>query len=154
MWTMLKRHGTLLWGVVVFCLVFGTLTLWNLSSLWHAAPMSTLQVRIRSATRLDPQALRSSLSAALFGVYVPVSLSSADVKPSLLNMAVVGVLFSEDPSTSQVILRLSDGQERGFHVGDALPFGAVIQRILPTGVLIEREGVLEQLSLPKKEGEK
>ena len=38
-----------------------------------------------------------------------------------------------------------------FRVGDTIPGDAVIKRIMPDGVLLMREGVMESLSLPKNE---
>lgn len=89
--------------------------------------------------------------ASLFGEYMPDNIHDGSIKASLLNVEVVGIVFSPKEKDSQVILRLSDNEERVYHVGEQLRDGVVIKRITPQGLLIEREGELERLSLPKDE---
>lgn len=89
------------------------------------------------------------LNTAFFGDYVPKSLNEADVKQSMLDLSVVGIMFSNSEKASHVIIRSAGGREQTFNVGDSLPGGAIIKRITPDGVLIRRNGQLESLSLPK-----
>jgi general secretion pathway protein C len=89
------------------------------------------------------------LNTRFFGYYVPKNLSDADVKQSMLDLTVVGILFAESEEASHVIIRTSGGREQTFGVGDALPGGAIIKRITSNGVLIGRNGALESLSLQK-----
>lgn len=89
------------------------------------------------------------LNTALFGEYVPQQLT--DIKRSLLNLTVVGILFAHPTTDSQVIIRLPTGQEKMFHVGDTLPGGAIIRRITPDGILVMHNQALESLTLPKHE---
>jgi general secretion pathway protein C len=89
-------------------------------------------------------------TTALFGDYVPINLSDADIKQSMLNLQVVGIMFSAKESDSQVIIRAKK-EEKYYVVGDTLPGGAVIKRILENAVVVLHNGVLESLSLPKNE---
>lgn len=89
------------------------------------------------------------LHSSLFGVYVSNNLST--VKKSMLNVTLVGILFANKINDSQVIIRSADGEENTYKLGDTIPGGAVIKRIMSSGVLVERNGNLESLSLPKNE---
>jgi general secretion pathway protein C len=86
-----------------------------------------------------------------FGDYIPTSINDAGVRESVLNVEVVGILFSDNHAESQVILQSAGGRAQTYRVGDALVGGAIIKRITPQGVLIERMGVLESIRLPKNE---
>ena len=94
--------------------------------------------------------LSTGLKVAFFGDYVPTNLNEAGVKQSMLDLKVVGIMFSENDEASHVIIQMAAGRERTFKVGDSLPGGGIIKRITPDGVLIGRNGSLESLSLPKK----
>jgi len=89
------------------------------------------------------------LKASLFGVYVPNDLNS--VKKSMLDLILVGILYADKIEESQVILRSASGVEQNYKLGDTIPGDAVIKRITSGGVLVERNGILESLSLPKNE---
>ncbi|KTC65749.1 general secretion pathway protein C (plasmid) [Legionella adelaidensis] len=90
-----------------------------------------------------------SIKRPLFGDYVPENLNETTVKESMLNLHVVGVLFSKKEEDSQVIIRTASGEEHTYKIGDTLPGSVIIKRITPEGVLLGREGGLESLSLPK-----
>jgi len=90
------------------------------------------------------------VKVAFFGDYVPSDLSESGVKQSLLDLKVVGILFSKNEKSSQVIIQIAPGQEQFFKEGDRLPMGVEIKRITQDGVLISRHGLLESLRLPKK----
>lgn len=93
--------------------------------------------------------LNTGLTTTFFGDYVPKNLSDSDVKQSMLDLTVVGIMFDNSEKASHVIIRTAGGRERTFGVGDALPGGAIIKRITSDGVLIGRNGSLERLSLQK-----
>lgn len=97
------------------------------------------------------ESFKAALTTPLFGDYVPQNLGEADVKQSVLDLTVVGIMFSNKEGASHVIIRTAGGREQTFSVGDSLPGGAIIKRITPDGVLIKRNGVLESLSLPKND---
>lgn len=93
----------------------------------------------------------SILDSSLFGVYVPNDLSESSVKKSMLDVTLVGILFADNINDSQVIIHSAGGVERTYKLGDSIPGDAVIKRIMANGVLVERQGNLESLSLPKNE---
>lgn len=94
---------------------------------------------------------QENLKKPLFGAYIPAHLSEAEVKPSMLNVTVVGIVLSENELESQVMICGQDGQDHLYRQADILPGGAKIKRITAEGVLVERESELERLSLPKNE---
>jgi general secretion pathway protein C len=91
------------------------------------------------------------LNSSLFGVYVPNDLNENNVKKSMLNVTLVGILFADKMEDSQVIIRSAKGEEKTYRIGDTIPGEAVVKRIMASGVLVERHGALESLSLPKNE---
>jgi len=90
-------------------------------------------------------------TTALFGDYVPANLSEAEIKQSMLDVQVVGIMYSNKEKDSQVIIRTNNGEEKYYLVGDTLPGGAVIKQISAQGVVVLHNGSLESLSLPKNE---
>lgn len=116
-------------------------------------PMNTKSVLPKTNENLKVIAKQNSLDAllhsSLFGVYVPNHLNESDVRKSMLNVTVVGILLETHANDSQVIIRAAGGDEKNYKLGDEIPGGAVIKRITPTGILVERHGTLESLSLPK-----
>ena len=91
------------------------------------------------------------LNSSLFGVYVPNDLNEDNVKKSMLNVTLVGILLGDKTEESQVIIRSAGGEENTYKIGDKIPGGAIIKRIMAGGVLAERNGALESLSLPKND---
>ncbi|MDP3268062.1 MAG: type II secretion system protein N [Legionella sp.] len=91
------------------------------------------------------------LNSSLFGVYVPNDLNEDNVKKSMLNVNLVGIMLADKIEDSQVIIRGAGGDEKTYGIGDEIPGGALIKRIMTNGVLVERNGTLESLSLPKNE---
>lgn len=91
------------------------------------------------------------LHSTLFGVYVPNGLNESSVQKSMLNVTIVGIMFSADEEHSQVIIRSAGGEEKTYKLGDSIPGGVIIKRITASGVLVEHDGNLESLSLPKNE---
>ncbi|MFI4919442.1 MAG: type II secretion system protein N [Legionellales bacterium] len=89
------------------------------------------------------------LSASLFGIYVPNDLNDSSVKKSMLHVTLVGILLADKLDDSQVIIRSASGEEKTYKTGDSVPGGAIIKRIIPGGILVERNGILESLSFPK-----
>lgn len=89
------------------------------------------------------------LNSSLFGVYISNNLSG--VKKSMLNVTLVGILFANKVNDSQVIIRSANGEEKTYKLEDIIPGGVTIKRIMADGVLVDRHGILESLSLPKNE---
>jgi len=117
----------------------------------HKSTDIPLQAVMGKKMIVSKNTLSIALQNPLFGDYVPKNLNDADIKQSMLNLTVVGVMFAPHEEDSLVMLRAAAGREQTYHVGDVVPGGAVIKRVLPDGVLVGRDGSLESLSLPKKQ---
>ncbi|CEK11081.1 type II secretion system protein N [Legionella hackeliae] len=141
----------LLIAVVVFfltCFLF----LWEIINYFQ----SNKQIAVATTYIKQPvqEALHSNsplFMVPLFGNYVPTNLTDADIKQSMLDVEVVGIMFDKKEEHSQVILKAGGGQEKIYSIGDSLPGGAIIKRISPNGVVVLHNGALESLSLPKNE---
>lgn len=139
------------------CLCLTLVVLWQL----YSGSVTLLALQKTTGTRDTQQIVGSTVSnqnmthAGLtqyfFGEYIPKAIDDAGVKESMLNVKVVGVLFAIPESDSQVILKIETGREQTFGIGDTVPGGAVIKRITNQGVLVERKGAIESLTLPKNE---
>lgn len=90
-------------------------------------------------------------TTALFGNYIPANLSEAEIKQSMLDVQVVGIMYSPQEKESLVTIRAAGGEEKTYGVGDELPGGAIIKRISEKGIVVLHNGALESLSLPNNE---
>jgi general secretion pathway protein C len=112
-----------------------------------SVPSSNTRVEIGKKSDLSDYILDS----ALFGNYVSDNLNEDNVKKSMLNVTIVGILMADNPENSQVIIRSANGEDRTYKIGDKIPGDAVIKRIIAGGILVERDGTIESLSLPKSD---
>ncbi|MBA2651619.1 MAG: general secretion pathway protein GspC [Tatlockia sp.] len=139
-------------AIIIFLLAFIAF-IWEIIIGFHSVDQSkTASKPLNLGTTQEPIRANSPLfTTALFGDYVPVNLSEADIKQSMLDVQVVGVMFTAKENESQVILRVGGGKEEPYTVGDNLPGGAIIKRISPNGIVVLHNGALESLSFPKNE---
>lgn len=139
-------------AIIVFLLAFFAF-IWEIMTVFKPTePIRTIKNPLNPGNNQEQIQLSSPIfSRDLFGIYVPINLSDAVIKQSMLDIQVVGILFSEKESESQVVLRVGGGKEEYYVLGDSLPGGAVIKRISSEGVVVLHNGALESLSLPKNE---
>lgn len=97
------------------------------------------------------ESIKKSLNFEIFGKYIPKQLGDANIRPSILDLKVIGVMFSENEKKSQVLIRFANGFERIFNIGDVIPGGGKIVHIYTDGIIVNRDGDLERLNLPKDE---
>ncbi len=109
---------------IIFVLAFFAF-LWEIISGFRASEqIRTVNNSANVASNRTPLRANSALSTiALFGDYVPVNLSDADIKQSMLDVQVVGIMFSEKEKDSQVIIRAGGGEEKYYVVGDNYQVG-------------------------------
>ena len=140
----------------LMCLLLAVLLIWQMtagiSSFFSLDKGMGVRHDSSIETKIEAKhdGLNVRLNTAFFGDYVPKNLNDADVKQSMLDLKVVGIMFANNEAVSHVIIRTANGLEQTFGVGDTLPGGAIIKRITPDGVLIGRNGSLESLSLQKR----
>lgn len=85
----------------------------------------------------------------LFGTYIPANFKGLHIQQSLLDVRVVGILYSVNEQQSEVLLRAGSGDEKVYHVGDDIPGDALIKKIEPHSIVILSHGKLERIQLPK-----
>ncbi|MCL5271787.1 MAG: general secretion pathway protein GspC [Gammaproteobacteria bacterium] len=141
------------WIIISLISLFSILIIFEYASLFFPSQQSG--TRSEMVSDLDGSAKQDSFSSilntSLFGVYVPNDLNEESVKKSMLDVTLVGILMADKMENSQVIIRSSSGEEKTYKLGDKIPGGASIKRIMAGGVLVERNGNLESLSLPKND---
>lgn len=139
------------WIIIGLISFFAILLIYVWSSLILSLGVSSaVPVTTQNTTPVNKVGTMDNLlSSALFGVYVPNDLNS--VKKSMLDVKLVGILLANGVEDSQVIIGSASGEEKSYKLGDKIPGGALIKRITASGVLVERNGVLESLSLPKND---
>ncbi len=138
------------WIIISLISFFTLLILFEWTSLFISPIDSTVSTAPTQVPTGPKNGLAENvLSASLFGVYVPNNLNN--VKKSMLDVTLFGILLSNNTNDSQVIIGSASGDERSYKIGDQIPGGAVIKRITGDGVLVERNGALESLSLPKND---
>lgn len=132
--------------------LFALFTLFEIYGLFK--PLDAQPLRTDPALVVAEQSITADspvFTAALFGDYVPVNMADETIKQSMLDVDIVGIMYSTQPDDSQVLLRAAGGEEKSYRVGDTLPGGAVIKRIGKDGIVVLHNGTLESLSLPKNE---
>ncbi|MBA2656116.1 MAG: general secretion pathway protein GspC [Tatlockia sp.] len=139
-------------ALIIFILTFIAFVWEIVSGLYFTIPVQSIKKPELVSKVQEPVHANSPLfKIAMFGDYVPVNLSEADIKQSMLDVQVLGILFAKEENQSQVILRVGGGKEETYTVGDSLAGGAIIKRISAEGILVLHNGALESLSLPKNE---
>lgn len=137
------------WIITSLIFLFSLLILLAFGSLIFSPKITQPPQQTTTAKATQADSTNYLKESSLFGVYVPPDLNEQSVKKSMLDVTLVGILLSSDPKSSQVIIRSSSGDEKTYILGDTVPGGALIKRITVGGVLVERNGTLESLSLPK-----
>jgi general secretion pathway protein C len=138
------------WIIISLISVFSLLIIGEYSTLFISSlPNPVADPHLPVITKVD--STNHILNTALFGVYVANDLNDNNVKKSMLNVTLVGILFGNKGGESQVIIRTANGEEQTYSINDKIPGGALIKRITAGGVLVQRNGALESLSLPKND---
>lgn len=81
----------------------------------------------------------------------PAPEDVADAPETRLDLTLRGVLATGERETARAIIQVGSGDEESFGIGATVTRGAVIREIRPDRVLLEREGRLETLRLPREE---
>ncbi len=115
----------------------------------HVALKKQVSIPAHPHKSNKPSTMQKTLSIPIFGDYLPKALVDLNVKPSGLDLFLVGIVFSPNTQESQAIISVPGSSTQTFSVGNSVPGGAKIKQITPDGVLLEHEGELESLSLPK-----
>lgn len=138
--------------IISLILLFSILIVFEYVKLFLPLPDNLVKSKETGAVAaVQDNSFNALLHSSLFGVYVPEDLNQDNVKASRMDLILVGVLFGNSAEESQVIIRTANGEEKTYKVNDKLPGDAVVKRIMPDGILIERHGALESISLVKED---
>lgn len=139
------------WIADACILLFILLIAFEMVSWWFSKDKSLMSSPMKP--NLEPIIQKDPMIAlansTLFGVYVPEDVNEQNIKKSMLDVTLVGILLSNKKNNSQVIIRSSSGIEKNYKIGDSIPGEAIIKRITADGVLVEHEGHIESIRLPK-----
>jgi general secretion pathway protein C len=99
-----------------------------------------------------PQAqvqVRDIVAAHLFGEAAPTA-ADGNAPQTAVQLVLAGVLAVPDPKRGLAIIGPSAAAARLYTVGDAVPGGVKLHSVYPDHVLLDRDGSIESLQLPKK----
>lgn len=85
----------------------------------------------------------------LFGVAGVSNSNSADAPQTTMPLVLAGVIAQKDPKAGQAIIGESASNGKLYSVGGAIPGGARLNSVYGDRVLIERNGAIESLPLPR-----
>jgi general secretion pathway protein C len=104
-----------------------------------------------SRVRRSPVDIAAITNTHLFGV-APASAGTGDANAPQTNMPLVltGVIAANDPRDGLAILGPSAAATKVYAVGDGIPGGARLHAVLTDRVLLERDGRVEALALPRE----
>lgn len=137
-------------------LVAGMLTLllaWLLAELtWTFLPRPKPAADLHAPQQVEVTAHRIDVSRIanqhLFGVVVAGGSNLANAPETTLALTLHGIVAGRRDSDSRALI-VANGDEEPYSIGATLPGGAVIRAIFPDRVMLERDGRLEALRLPK-----
>jgi general secretion pathway protein C len=100
-----------------------------------------------AAARWD---LQSLLDAHLFGEASSATVDGSQAPATSLALVLSGIIASDDPRQGYAIVGESAATARMHAVGSTLPGGARLHSVYPDRVVLDRNGSLESLALPKR----
>jgi general secretion pathway protein C len=96
---------------------------------------------------VDVQAI---ISAKLFGTAESSEPAQGPAPETQLPLVLSGVFAAEDPEKGWALIGDSAQQSKVFSVGDSVRSGARLHSVYPDRVILDRNGTLETLALPKR----
>jgi general secretion pathway protein C len=103
------------------------------------------------APRPQPIDIQRIARARLFGAPEAAAPSQDDLTApqTQLNLRLAGTIASDDPAKGYAIIGESGGSAKFYSTGDALPGGVRLHSVYADRVILDRNGQLEALSLPR-----
>lgn len=124
----------------------------SLATLRNAGPVAPLEPRPALGGAAAPAGtlrIESVTQAHLFGD-AGANAAQGDAPPSSAQLVLAGVLAVPDPRQGMAILGPTAQNTRLYAAGAAIAPGLVLHSVFPDRVLLDRNGALEALALPKK----
>jgi general secretion pathway protein C len=90
-------------------------------------------------------------NADLFGAAKPVAVASAEnAAPTNIPLVLTGIIAASDPKNGLAIIGENASNAKVFAVGDTVPGGVKLHSVLSDKVLLDRNGTIESLALPRQ----
>lgn len=128
-------------ALAALCLLTAGFCAWQWHHDWAIAHQEAITVS--SSINKDAELISSLPDAHLFGR----SLSGGSVPITNLQLRVTGIVKG---NPSKATISIAGEPSQIFQVGDDLPDGVKIYEIMPDAVILENEGKLERLPLPRE----
>lgn len=122
----------------------------NLAGSSH--PPKVAPVPVSQPSRTQTVDVAAITSAHLFGeapIQARTAQDGANAPQSSLPLVLVGIIAADDPQDGLAILGPNAAAAKVYAVGDNIPGGAKLHQVLADRVVIDRNGVLESLMLPR-----
>lgn len=133
------------------CVLFGLLLLLLWGGQWFGASSEIAAPVVSMAQqRFSETDIQKALTLPLFGKYVAKLSAGQVLQKSTIGLRLIGIMYS--PTTenaSQVVIRMRDGEEQTYGVGEQLPGGVTIEKIEANRVILRNDDVLEELTFPR-----
>lgn len=132
----LPIYLTGLWVLLILFVLWQTLSIFIQSPKTMAPPTTTPVIK-----PIPPLAAKH-----LFGIY---DKAIANLPLTQLQLTLEGTVVSlDDPNQSHALVSSPSGQTKVYRVGDALPGGATVNKIMKEQIIIEYNGQEQRLRLP------
>lgn len=147
----LRQHTLLGISVALVLLVCTTLAFifWQWQKDWQLAHQQTSTVSILATIDETADMIAAIPQAHLFGQ----SFSNGAVPVTNLQLRVTGIVKVDselNDSISKAYISISGQPGKVFQIGDSLPYGVKVYDITPDTVILQNDGRLEKLPLPRE----
>lgn len=134
-------------------MVLGVLIAWTLAQLtWSLLPRPKSAVPIYKAPTTAAPAVNLDAAAALHLFGVANGNAATNAPETTLNLTLHGVVAANPDVRQSLAIIASNGVGKMYAIGAQLPGGARLQSVYPDHVLLNLNGRMQSLSLPKFSG--
>lgn len=150
--TLVVSHGprAATWVLAFALAVQAAVIVTNVAGSGH--PSKVAPAPIAPQSRSETVDVAAIAGAHLFGEAPAAARPQADAstaQQTSLPLVLVGIIAADDPEDGLAILGESAAGAKVYAVGDNIPGGAKLHQVLADKVIIDRNGVLETLMLPR-----
>jgi general secretion pathway protein C len=149
--TLALTHGPRVatWVLAFALAVQAAVIVTNLAGSGHPSKVAPAPLAQPSGQTVDVAAIAT---AHLFGeppVEARSTQDAANAQQTSLPLVLVGIIAADNPEDGLAILGENAAAAKVYSVGDSVPGGAKLHQVLADKVIIDRNGVLESLMLPR-----
>lgn len=122
-------------------------TIWSWYDDWQLAHQSAPKNVVVATTDETTNMITAIPEAHLFGQ------TDSDMPITSLQLRVTGIVKTnndENNGSSKAYISISGQPGKIYHTGDELPYGVKVYEITPDSVILENDGKLEKLPLPRE----